>query len=143
MLLLLDFEYFFCEIRFMCWTMDAQDYGRAKARRPYFPLKTFVSSTIIQLKILHHIIITISVFYSSLLYTRRSPLQPFNQEKSAKIFWYMHFVFLFLGCYCYYFSIIINKNYFVRCTTLYAKFIRASRCSLSSQGRIASIARSA
>lgn len=84
--LLLDFEYFFCEIRFMCWTMDAQDYDRAKARRPYYPLKTLVSySTIIQLKILHHII-TISVFYSSLLYTRRSPLQPFNHEKSAKIF---------------------------------------------------------
>lgn len=86
-MLLLDFEYFFCEIRFMCWTMDAQDYDRAKARRPYFPLKTFVSYqyNYTQLKILHHII-TISVFYSSLLYTRRSPLQPFNQEKSAKIF---------------------------------------------------------
>ena len=96
-----------------------------------------------QLKIFY--IILLLYLCSTLLYSTRGAVHciPLIKKNQQRYFWYMNFVFLSLGCYCYYFSIIINKHYFVRCTTLYAKFIRASRCSLSSQGRIASIARSA
>ena len=122
------------------------DDGRAGLRQSegqttIFSLKNVCKLTV---KKIFYIILLLYLC-STLLYSTRGAVHcsPLIKKNQQRYFWYMNFVFLFLGCYCYYFSIIINKNYFVRCTTLYAKFIRASRCSLSSQGRIASIARSA
>lgn len=44
-MLLSDFEYFFCEIRFMCWTMERAGLRQSEGQTTIFPLTktSFVS----------------------------------------------------------------------------------------------------